>query len=362
MVKLNIYKIFFSILFIMKLKLTDDISQSLITEDAYYTFKKTDKFINYIFPENINITIVDNVKNADVELFAINYKNIPHNYNNKINIILCIENCYYHDIYDHYKKYGNYGNKNIQIYFYNHIFKIELTDNYIAIPLIYSEINYFNRFYKTIEPSIYTPFENKKFCLFVSNNNYNSENKNKIKSFLSEIGECDLLNIYKQELGTASCYHSIEFLNVLNRYKFIFVCENSITDGYITEKIFNCYFARTIPIYFGAKNIEYYFNNNSFINMNNIDENKENIKTKIELLMNNKDNFNEMINLNKINKNYNDENYKIKLEKFINKLLNKIEKFESISSNNFYLNLIIFIIVIILILVIIFILYFYPIQ
>ncbi len=317
----------------MKVKLTDDINTSLITEDTYYTFKDINKFINYVFPENLNITVVNDIKDSDAELFAVNYRNIPHKYNNKINIILCIENCYNHDIYDHYKKYGNYGNENIQIYFYNHISKIVLTDKYIAIPLIYSEINYFNRFYKNIEPSIYIPFENKKFCLFVSNNSYNEKYKNKIKNFLNSIYECDSLDIYKSELGSASCFHSIEFLNVLNKYKFIFVCENSITDGYITEKIFNCFFSRTIPIYFGAKNIEYYFNSNTFINMNEFDNNSDSIKKNIEILMNNKDKYNEIINSEKINKNYDNENYKIKLENFINKLLNvKIEQFNQSTS------------------------------
>jgi hypothetical protein len=335
----------------MKLKLTNDISTSLITEDAYYTFKDTNKFINYVFPENLNITVVNDIKEADAELFAINFRNIPHKYNNKINIILCIENCYYHDLYDHYKIYKNYGNENIQIYFYNHISKLVLTDKYIAIPLIYSEINYFNRFYKTIEPSIYTSFEDKKFCLFVSNNQHNGEYKNKIKTFLQSINECDSLDIYKSELGNASCFHSIEFLNVLNRYKFIFVCENSITDGYVTEKIFNCYFSRCIPIYFGAKNIEYYFNSNTFINMNDFDKNKDKIKENIESLMNNKEKYNEIINNEKINKNYDDENYKIKLENFISKLINKkIEHFQ-VSSSVFIYYIMIFIIFFLLFLI-----------
>jgi hypothetical protein len=49
--------------------------------------------------------------------------------------------------------------------------------------------------------------------------------------------------------------------------------------------------------------------------------------------MNNKDKYNEIINSEKINKNYDNENYKIKLENFINKLLNvKIEQFNQSTS------------------------------
>jgi hypothetical protein len=125
--------------------------------------------------------------------------------------------------------------------------------------------------------------------------------------------------MYKNLLYDKSCYHSIELINIFNQYKFIFVCENSVSNGYITEKIFNCFFSRTIPIYNGCESINDYFDKNCFINANDID-NLHNLKDNIIKLMNNENLYNEIINCNKINKSYNDENYKKKFKEFINVL------------------------------------------
>ena len=52
-------------------------------------------------------------------------------------------------------------------------------------------------------------------------------------------------------------------------YKFQFAIENSSNnDGYISEKIFHCFFSGCIPIYSGPKNILKYIPKESFINMN----------------------------------------------------------------------------------------------
>lgn len=53
---------------------------------------------------------------------------------------------------------------------------------------------------------------------------------------------------------------------VLEKYKFAICYENSRGDlGYITEKIFDCFFAGCIPIYWGAENILNYIPKNTFI-------------------------------------------------------------------------------------------------
>ena len=106
-------------------------------------------------------------------------------------------------------------------------------------------------------------------------------------------------------------------MNKFNEYKFVFVSENSVNDGYITEKIFNCYFSRTIPIYYGSNKINTFFNSDTFINMNNSDH--DNIKELIIELSTNEDKYENFINRQIIN-NYDDENYKIKECDFINKI------------------------------------------
>ena len=57
--------------------------------------------------------------------------------------MLCVENCYFWTHYTHFNKYGNFGNKLISIYLYNHINRFIRTDLYIVIPIIYLQIDYF---------------------------------------------------------------------------------------------------------------------------------------------------------------------------------------------------------------------------
>ncbi len=53
---------------------------------------------------------------------------------------------------------------------------------------------------------------------------------------------------------------------ILEQYKFSFCYENVFgIPGYITEKIFDCFFAGCVPIYLGASNVTDYIPKNSFI-------------------------------------------------------------------------------------------------
>lgn len=56
-------------------------------------------------------------------------------------------------------------------------------------------------------------------------------------------------------------------VNAISRYKFCLAFENCIAPGYITEKIFDCFKARTVPIYWGAPNVEKYIPKECFIDM-----------------------------------------------------------------------------------------------
>ena len=57
-------------------------------------------------------------------------------------------------------------------------------------------------------------------------------------------------------------------INILKKYKFSVAFENiEKLKGYVTEKIFHCFFSLTIPIYLGASNIHEYIPKNCFIDM-----------------------------------------------------------------------------------------------
>lgn len=60
-------------------------------------------------------------------------------------------------------------------------------------------------------------------------------------------------------------------LEFISRYKFNLALENSIMDGYVTEKIIDPINARTVPIYFGGDKVREDFNPDSFINVLDFD-------------------------------------------------------------------------------------------
>ena len=72
----------------------------------------------------------------------------------------------------------------------------------------------------------------------------------------------------------------------LEKYKFCICYENSKDiPGYITEKIFDCFIAGCVPIYWGANNIEKYIPQNCFVDKRKFD----NYETLFQLIKNIKD-------------------------------------------------------------------------
>ena len=55
----------------------------------------------------------------------------------------------------------------------------------------------------------------------------------------------------------------------LSSYKYSICFENSKMKGYITEKIFDCFYAGTVPIYYGAPDISDFIDPNSYIDYKN---------------------------------------------------------------------------------------------
>src|SRR5262249_31644674 len=53
----------------------------------------------------------------------------------------------------------------------------------------------------------------------------------------------------------------------LGRYRFALCFENSILKGWITEKLFDCFFAGTVPVYWGAPDVGDWVPAECFIDM-----------------------------------------------------------------------------------------------
>lgn len=54
-------------------------------------------------------------------------------------------------------------------------------------------------------------------------------------------------------------------IKALSTYKFCLCFENATAPGYITEKIFDCFKARCVPVYFGAPDVTNFIGKNCFI-------------------------------------------------------------------------------------------------
>lgn len=61
-------------------------------------------------------------------------------------------------------------------------------------------------------------------------------------------------------------------IDTLESYRYSVVIENYIDDLWFTEKLLNCFATKTIPIYYGARKIGEYFDENGIIRCENIEE------------------------------------------------------------------------------------------
>ena len=293
----------------MKLSYSKKILSYWMKSKEYYCMQNEEKFMNYFFP-------FIHRNNISYKVYDIQDVREPMKKEN-INIMLCVENCSFWKHYDHINKFGDFGNNMVSIYLYNHFDKFIETSNYIVIPVIYLQVDYFKKMYRTIQPKIYTPFVKKKFCLFVTRID-TAPSKNVLEQ-MRKIGECHHIKEVEFDiLRNKSCYHDTALLNVFNQYKFVCCCENSIENGYITEKIFNVFFARAIPIYYGPSDKSRYFNKHRFIEITN---NLSDISVeKIRHLNENEAQYNAFLKMSIINKEFNDENYIKRSQNFIDKI------------------------------------------
>ena len=115
----------------------------------------------------------------------------------------------------------------------------------------------------------------KKFCAWVVSNG-GGRVRNLFFDKLSQYKVVDSGGHFRNNVG-GSVGNKIEFLS---HYKFSICMENSKTQGYISEKLVDCFEAGTIPIYYGDDTVLELLNSKSYIHIKNEDEFEE----KIELI------------------------------------------------------------------------------
>ena len=276
----------------LKVRFSEKSKQLIVSKDEqknYFELLDT-QAIEIFLPDKYNYEIVDEDQAADICIVGIQHTDNSLLRANEYNIFLSVENFSVgRTHYKHWNKFNRDKNPLISTYIYNDI--AHPINN--IIPVVYSRIKYFNSIYSSFESiRLAIPFEQKKFCLFTSRNGLNS-NKQLIINQLSKIDKIDFLDQYDDVLKDKSCYNSPELIQIYSQYKFIICFENSKTDGYVTEKIFNVFLSGSIPIYDGAPNITDYIVPGSFIQYDN------NIVKKVTMLANNQILYSAVVNKNK---------------------------------------------------------------
>jgi len=105
-----------------------------------------------------------------------------------------------------------------------------------------------------------------------------SENPKKTKLISMTSSDKELCNLHKERIKIARKYKDkidvygtidggnyCDPIDTLEPYMYSVVIENYIDDIWFTEKICNCFATKTIPIYYGARDIGKYFNKNGIL-------------------------------------------------------------------------------------------------
>jgi len=84
----------------------------------------------------------------------------------------------------------------------------------------------------------------------------------------------DKIDVY----GTIDGGNYCEPIDTLEPYMYSVVIENYIDDTWFTEKLLNCFATKTVPIYYGARDIFLYFDTGGMIVCKSIDEMEQKIE------------------------------------------------------------------------------------
>lgn len=276
----------------VNVKITDkDHIVDTVTE--YFHIPK-DYFSELLFPSINNITYTDN--NQKATIIGLQHEDDSIFNDDEIVILFSVENITPKERtwYKFRNKFGHFGNKRINVFIYNDIDKHGYLGNAMVIPTIYFRmVHYHNHPERIIARK---SFDCKKLILFISRNTMNNVKTGLMNLFNNAYpGQCGHIMNHSEIVGK-TCYASPELIEAMSNYKFVAVIENSIQDGYITEKIFNAFYAKTIPIYDGPVNSERFINDSSIIRARD-----PQLLQKVNMLANNEEMYNKVVNTNKLN-------------------------------------------------------------
>ncbi|MFW6275059.1 MAG: glycosyltransferase family 10 domain-containing protein [bacterium] len=187
-------------------------------------------------------------------------------------------------------------------------------DRYLRLPLYYIRSNskHYNKCLHRFNYSK-SDIQHRKFCNFVYSN---SGADPKRKEFFEKLG------VYKFVHSGGRYLNNIgkpvdDKMKFQQQFKFSIAFENSMTNGYTTEKILEAKVAGTVPVYWGNPVINREANTNAFVNCHDFD-NFENVIEYIKYLDNNDSEFLKILNEPLFKKEIYDLNDEIVLDYFDN--------------------------------------------
>jgi len=267
-----------------------------------YQYQPMSQFIEMFLPQDTSYCVVPQSEEADICMYTIQHTDDSLLRDNELNVFFCIENLRKNGkrcgMYAYYNKFGAYGSSKTDVFIMNDESNEVRQPDRTIIPVIHCRLSYYNRVQNDFAHLMTTRFEDKKFALFVSQSVLN-KNKRPLFDMMSQYGTVDHIKMFP-ELERVTCYNSVELLKLFNQYKFIITCENSHTNGYITEKIFNVFLSKSIAIYDGAPDIHEFIKPKCFIPLS------PNLGRDITTIKDNKELYNRIVGNDKIQERYKD--------------------------------------------------------
>lgn len=290
------------------------------------TFRKSDEGIEF------ETKVIENIKSIisqrhDIQLYPekdytddrkeifVNFADIPRYMNSQLftkkdNFILNILKKHYNVIVSDepdFLFYSSFGNNFEKYHNCTKIFinwePIIPNYNQCDYSLSYNDIKFGDRnlrwpnFYPVLETNVLDKsgidlsFAKRKFCNFIHINASGGEGaklRNEFCINLSKYRKVDcpgkvLNNMNPNVISPREGDYTKGKLNFMKNYKFSIIFENTLLNGYTTEKIVHAFLANTIPIYWGNPDVIKEFNPRAFINCNDYKNLDEVIEKVIEL-------------------------------------------------------------------------------
>ena len=273
------------------------------TEKGY--FHNDDNLFLDILKEHYNVEISEKPDFLFYSCFGDNYRN----FSNCVKIFFTNENVV-----------PDFNETDYGLGFHN----LQFEDRYLRFP------EYFYKLPASVQDrsNLSDELANRKFCNFIYSNSKNGEGAKLRVDF------CKKLQEYKHVDCPGKVLHNIDIdfesrkgdwvnskIELLRNYKFTIAFENSFTNGYTTEKLYQPLIANSIPIYMGNLDVTRDFNPKAFINCNDY-KNFDEVIEVIKELDNDNEKYMEMLSQPAMQESY-DFNYKRKITDF---LINIIEK------------------------------------